>query len=67
LKIFGEGGEDLLGGFLPDERLGILVPLLDPGPDVFLQGLDVLVDAALQQLGGEVGEPPLSRYVTVQA
>ncbi|MGK3104068.1 FAD-dependent monooxygenase, partial [Streptomyces mordarskii] len=30
----GEGFEDLLGGLGPDERLGVCVPVLDPGADV---------------------------------
>lgn len=34
-------GEDLVGGLLPDERLGVVVPVLDPE----LDGVDELVDA----------------------
>jgi hypothetical protein len=35
-----ELGKDLLGGLGPDERLGVLVPRLDPFADVFLERLD---------------------------
>ena len=40
LKKSSEGGQDLVGRFGPDEGLGVLVPGLDPGADVFLQGLN---------------------------
>ena len=54
----GEGFEDLLGGLGPDERPWVLVPVSDPGADVPLQGLDALVDAALEHLVGQEPEPP---------
>ena len=40
LKKSSEGSQDLVGRFGPDEGLGVLVPGLDPGADVFLQGLN---------------------------
>ena len=54
-----QGVEDLLGGFLPDERLRVLVPRRDPGADVGFQGLHALVGAAADHLIGEEPEPPL--------
>jgi hypothetical protein len=39
----GEGVEDLFGGLGPDERLGVFVPVFDPGSDVGFEGMDVLV------------------------
>lgn len=38
----GEGVEDLFGGLGPEERLGVLVPVLDPRSDAGLQVLHVL-------------------------
>jgi hypothetical protein len=57
LKISGEGVEDLVGGLLPHERLGVVVPGLDPGSDVGFEGLDARVGAAADLLVGEVAEP----------
>ena len=59
LAISGEGFEDLVGGLGPHERSWVLVPGLDPVPDVGFEGLDVLVHPALEQLGGRLGEPAL--------
>jgi hypothetical protein len=39
--------------------LGIVVPGLDPGADVGFEGLHAAVIAALEQVGGDVGEEPL--------
>src|SRR4051794_3496867 len=55
--ISGEGVEDLLGGLGPHERFGIGVPAGDPGAYVGFEGLHRLVDAAADELFGEVGEP----------
>jgi len=52
-----EGFEDLVGGLGPDERAGVLVPDLDPGADVGFKGRYVLVNAALEQFGGQFAEP----------
>jgi hypothetical protein len=59
LTVSAECFEDLVGGFGPDERAGVLVPGLDPAADVGFQGLDVGADSALEQLGGQFGEPAL--------
>lgn len=55
----GEGVEDFLGGLGPDERRGVLVPVLDPAADVGFECLDVLVCASADQLVGQKAEPPL--------
>jgi hypothetical protein len=47
LKISGEGVEDLLGRFLPDEGLGVVVPLPYPVANVGLEGLGGFVDATM--------------------
>jgi len=57
LAISGEGAKDLIGGLGPHERLGVVVPGLDPGADVSLEGVNAGVHPALEQLGGELGEP----------
>src|SRR5215204_891425 len=62
----GEGGsssadfvDDLLGGDMPDERLGVVVPVLGPG----LDGVDELGDAGEYAVAeapvGELFEPAL--------
>src|SRR6266508_2251596 len=61
LTICSERIEDLVGGLGPHKRPWVLVPVLDPRPDVSLQGLHALVDAALQRLGGQLAEPPLDQ------
>src|SRR6266536_5336714 len=61
LTICSERIEDLVGGLGPHKRPWVLVPGLDPRPDVSLQGLHALVDAALQRLGGQLAEPPLDQ------
>src|SRR6266542_2113079 len=61
LTICSERIEDLVGGLGPHKRPWVLVPGLDPRPDVSLQGLNALVDAALQRLGGQLAEPPLDQ------
>jgi hypothetical protein len=55
----GEGLEDVLGGFGPDERLRVFVPVLDPFPNVVLQGHPALVNPAADQLLGQEPEPAL--------
>lgn len=49
----------MFGGFGPDERSWVLVPGFDPVADVFLQGLDAAVVAAVEQVLGEVGQEAL--------
>ena len=57
LKISGEGVEDLVCGLGPHEGLWVVVPGVDPVPDVVLQCLDAVVGAAADQLVGEQAEP----------
>ena len=33
-------GDDVVGGFLPDERLGVVVPVLSPHFDCFDEHID---------------------------
>ena len=54
-----DGGEDFVGGLGPSVRLGIGVVGLDEGGDVGLQLADRGVDAALQLLARQLGEPAL--------
>src|SRR6266702_455700 len=61
LTICGERIEDLVGSLGPHKRAWVLIPGLAPRPDVSLQGLNALVDAALQRLGGQLAEPPLDQ------
>jgi hypothetical protein len=56
--VAGEALEDLFGGFVPHERLGVFVPGVDPCSDVGSQFFGVAVGGALQFLGREGGEPP---------
>src|SRR5829696_6590508 len=51
LPVSAERVEDLVGGLGPDERVGVVVPGLDPVADVGFQGLDAGMDPALEQLG----------------
>jgi hypothetical protein len=57
--VASEALENLLGAFVPDEGLGILVPRLDPAQDVGGQFLHVAMGRVLQLLSGEGGEPAL--------
>src|SRR6266511_4694667 len=59
LTICSERIEDLVGGLGPHKRPWVLVPGVDPRPDVSLQGLPALVDAPLQLLCGQLAEPRL--------
>jgi putative transposase len=49
--------EDFVSGLVPDERLRVLVPHLDPVADVLGERVDGVVNGALQLLGRERGEP----------
>ncbi len=51
------GYEDVVCGFCPDEWFRVLVPVVDPGADVLVQGCDAGVDAAADELVGEEPEP----------
>src|SRR4051794_21640133 len=55
--VAGEAFEDLFGGLVPDERLRVGVPGLDPGVDVGGQFFGAAVGGTLQFLRGESGEP----------
>src|ERR1035437_7351648 len=59
--VAGEALGDLLSGFVPDERLGVLVPGLDPRSYVGGEFFGVAVSGALQFLCGERGEPPFHK------
>src|ERR1019366_1513436 len=50
--------QDLLGGLRPGKRSGVLVPRVDPVPDVRFEGLDAGADAAADELAGQEPEPP---------
>ena len=53
-----EAVEDLFRSFGPDEWFRVLIPALDPVADVGFEGVDAAVVAALQEIGGDVGEEP---------
>src|SRR5207302_8350278 len=55
--VAGEPFKDLLGGLVPYERCGVLVPGGSPRLDVGREVLDVAMSAALQLLGGERRKP----------
>src|SRR3954447_11523578 len=46
LAVAGDRFEDLLGGLSPDVRSWVLVPVLDPGADVFVERADARMCAA---------------------
>jgi hypothetical protein len=54
-----EGLEDRIGGFGPDQRLGIMLVSLDEGSDVGLQLVNAVINAALDLLVREHREPAL--------
>ena len=56
-----DSGEDRVGGFGPDERLGFVVGLSDEAVDGGLQLDDRGEDAALEALPGEFGKPTFDR------
>ena len=57
VEVAGEGFQDVVGGFGPDERLRVLVPGFDPGADVGFEFFDAAVGAAAQFAVGQLGEP----------
>ena len=57
--VAGEAFEDLVGGFVPDEWGGVVVPGGGPLVDVGGEFFDVAVGGAFQFFGGERGEPSL--------
>ena len=52
-----DAGEDLVGGFGPDERLGIQVGLIDVGLDCGFQAVGADKDAALETATAQEREP----------
>ena len=54
-----DGVEDLVGGLGPHERLGVLVPFVDPAADVAFQVDDGVVCGTAEFAGGQFGEPAL--------
>ena len=46
----------MFGGFGPDEGLGVVVPVCDPGADVVFEGSGAVVVTSLEQVGCDVGE-----------
>jgi hypothetical protein len=50
------GGEDAVGGFAPDERLGLVICFGDEAVDGSLQFDDRSEDSAFEPLPGELGE-----------
>jgi hypothetical protein len=64
LRAPGEGGsastnlvDDFVGCLVPDERLGVVVPVLGPELDRFDEGWDAGEDAPFQPAVGEFLEP----------
>jgi hypothetical protein len=49
----------LVGGLLPDERLGVVVPVGDPGADRRDKIADRAVGASLDPFRRQLGEPAL--------
>ena len=52
-----DSSEDGVGGFGPDERLGLAIGLGDEAVDCGLELNDRGEDAALEPLAGELGKP----------
>ncbi len=61
MAVCGEGVEDLAGGFVPDEWLGVGVPLVDPAADVGFEFDHAAVGGAAQFAVGQLGEPASTR------
>ena len=55
--ISGDGLQDSIGGFGPDERFWVIVRGLDEGVDGGLEFMHAAMDAALDLLVGEEGKP----------
>jgi hypothetical protein len=51
--------EDMFGGLGPHEGVGTVVPALDVGADLGVEVLDRAVDAAMDGLALDEGEPDL--------
>jgi Amidohydrolase family len=57
LAISCDGGEDLIGGLVPDVGAGVFVPVGGPVPDVTLEGPDAGMGSSFDLFGGQLGEP----------
>jgi hypothetical protein len=57
LAVGGDAVEDLVGALVPNEWLGLVVPVRDPGADRGDEVSDGAVAAALDPFGREFGEP----------
>jgi hypothetical protein len=57
LAVSSDAVDDLVGGFRPDERTGVLLPGLDPAADVAVEVAHGAVRGAPQLLRGELCEP----------
>ena len=62
LRVASDAGEDLVGGFGPNERLGGFVVGGDEFADGGLQFADTAVNPAADLLVGEFGKPPLDFF-----
>ena len=58
MRVASDAGEDLVGGFGPNERLGGFVVGGDEFADGNLQFADTAVNPAADLLVGEFGKPP---------
>ena len=61
MRVASDAGEDLVGGFGPNERLGGFVVGGDEFADGGLQFADTAVNPAADLLVGEFGKPPLDQ------
>ena len=57
LRESSDAGEDFIGRLGPHKRFAGLVVCVDEGPDGGFQRPDTAVDATLELLGGQRGEP----------
>ena len=57
--VVAYAGQDLVGGFGPDVGARVVVPGVDPCPDVIVELPDRGVSSAAEFLGGQLGEPAL--------
>jgi len=57
VAICCEGVGDLVGGLVPGEGVGLVVPCIDPGLDGFFELLGGAEGAAAEPFDGEFGEP----------
>src|SRR5215471_4051614 len=58
MKISGDAVQDLVGGLGPYKWPGVVVPGVDPGPEVCFKLADVAVGRPAELAVGQLGEPP---------